>query len=120
MGTGDCDMSATPSAPNKRSKSRFAATPLGRIAGATLVVTALTALARSTTVAREITAASAFGAGDELDAYLIASAIPVYLLGAIAGSFQSAFVPRYIALAKEKDQGGADRFVGNALAVTVH
>ncbi len=112
-------MSATPSAPNKRSKSRFAATPLGRIAGATLVVAALTALARSTTVAREITAASAFGAGDELDAYLIASAIPVYLLGAIAGSFQSAFVPRYIALAKEKDQGGADRFVGNALAVTV-
>ena len=119
MRTGGYEMSDFQPEQKKGRAGRFAATPLGRIAGATLWVGALTALARSTTVVREIAAASSFGAGDALDAYLIAYAIPIYLLGAVAGSFQSAFVPRYIAITKAGDAGAADRLVGNALAVTV-
>jgi putative peptidoglycan lipid II flippase len=102
--------------PGTASTGLFAGSPLARIAGATLLIGALTVIARSTTVAREIAAAGAFGAGDALDAYLIAYAIPIYLLGAVAGSFQSAFVPRYIALTKTGPPGAADQLVGNALA----
>lgn len=90
-------------------------TPLGRIAGATLLIGALTAVARLTTVAREITAASAFGTAQALDAYLIAYAVPVYILGAVAGSFQSAFVPKYIAIGKQHGPVAADRLVAGAL-----
>ncbi|NQV21283.1 MAG: hypothetical protein HQ511_07695 [Rhodospirillales bacterium] len=91
------------------------ATPLGRIAGATLLVGTLTAIARSTTVAREIVAASAFGTAEVLDAYLIAYAVPVFLLGAVSGSLQSAFIPKYIALGKKQGAEAADRLLASTL-----
>lgn len=93
------------------------ATPLGRIAGATLLVGTLTAIARSTTVAREIVAASAFGTAEVLDAYLIAYAVPVFLLGAVSGSLQSAFIPKYIALGKKQGAEAADRLLASTLGV---
>jgi putative peptidoglycan lipid II flippase len=102
--------------PRRATKKYFDGAPLARIAGATVTIGALTAVARSTTVAREVVSAGAFGTADVLDAYLIAYAIPVYLLGAVAGSFQSAFVPRYIALRQDQGDGAADRLAGDSLA----
>jgi putative peptidoglycan lipid II flippase len=58
--------------------------------GAATVLAKLAALAKDWLVARQL------GAGDELDAYLVAFLLPSYAVVVLAHSFASAFVPAYI------------------------
>jgi putative peptidoglycan lipid II flippase len=58
--------------------------------GGATVVAKLAALGKDWLVARQL------GAGDELDAYLVAFLLPSYAVVVLAHSFASAFVPTYI------------------------
>jgi putative peptidoglycan lipid II flippase len=77
--------------------------------GTATVLVKLIALAKDWMVARR------FGAGDELDAYLIAFMIPSFGVAVLGHSFASAFVPTYVRLSEERP-ADARRLVSGALA----
>lgn len=47
-------------------------------------------------VGKELVVAWKFGTADELDAFLIALVVPLFITNIIAGSFQAALIPTYI------------------------
>jgi len=62
------------------------------------VVSALTGIARIAGAAKTIVIAQAFGAGTDLDAYLLAFLIPSFLADVLCGAIVPALVPRLIEL----------------------
>src|SRR5256885_7790665 len=66
-----------------------------RIVGAGLTLAALSLVAKAVGLLREAVSAALFGAGDAIDAYVIATIVPVSLAGIICGAFQFAFIPAY-------------------------
>lgn len=78
--------------------------------GATVLVK-LAALAKDWLVARQL------GAGDELDAYLVALLIPSYAVVVLAHSFASAFLPTYIRVWQRQGLARARSLVGRVLAI---
>lgn len=79
------------------------------LGGATVIVK-LAALAKDWLVARQL------GAGDALDAYLIAFLIPSYAVVVLAHTFASAFVPTYIRVWQQQGLASAQRLTSGALA----
>lgn len=77
--------------------------------GALVVVVKLAAFARDWLVALR------FGAGDDLDAFLVALIIPSYAVAVLAHSFGPAFVPTYIRLTHQDGAPRAGRLVGSVL-----
>jgi putative peptidoglycan lipid II flippase len=78
--------------------------------GGATVLAKLAALAKDWLVARQL------GAGDELDAYLVAFLIPSYAVVVLAHSFASAFVPTYIRVWQQQGLASAQRLTSRALA----
>jgi len=78
--------------------------------GGATVLAKLAALAKDWLVARQL------GAGDELDAYLVAFLIPSYTVVVLAHSFASAFVPSYIRLWHKQGLAEAQRLASRAIA----
>jgi putative peptidoglycan lipid II flippase len=78
--------------------------------GVATVVVKLTALAKDWQVARR------FGAGDELDAFLIAFLIPSYGVAVLGHSFAAAFVPAYLQVHQRESPVAARRLVGSVLS----
>jgi putative peptidoglycan lipid II flippase len=79
--------------------------------GGATVVAKLAALAKDWLVARQL------GAGDELDAYLVAFLLPSYAVVVLAHSFASAFVPTYIRSWTGQGLAAAQRLAGRVMAV---
>lgn len=79
------------------------------LAGAT-VVAKFVALAKDWLVARQL------GAGDELDAYLVAFLLPSYAVVVLAHSFASAFVPTYIRVWQQVGRQQAQHLAGRVIA----
>src|SRR5258708_6511513 len=73
--------------------------------GAGLTLAALSLFAKAVGLVGEAVSASWFGAGDAIDAYVIAALVPVSLTGILCGAFQFAFIPAY---RKTLDQSGED------------
>jgi len=63
---------------------------------ATVIVALATVAVRIVSLAKELVVAWKFGVSDELDAYLVATVVPLFLISLIAGSFNSAVIPTYI------------------------
>jgi putative peptidoglycan lipid II flippase len=78
--------------------------------GVATVVVKLAALAKDWQVARR------FGAGDELDAFLIAFMIPSYGVAVLGHSFAAAFVPAYLQVHERDSPAAARRLVGSVLS----
>ncbi len=78
--------------------------------GGTTVLIKLVALAKDWLVARR------FGAGDDLDAFLVALLIPTYAVVVLAHSFASGFLPTYIRVWERHSLSAAQRLVGSVLA----
>lgn len=65
----------------------------GWIAGAAILVTALTAVSTVLGLARDVVIAAVFGAGGELDGYFVALGLMNVALGLLAGAMSKAAVP---------------------------
>ena len=79
-----------------------------QIARAGLLIGGLSIVAKLSAFAREAVIASLYGRGPEVDAFFLALAVPVFLLNLMAGAYQIALVPAWLA-ARRTDQGQADR-----------
>jgi putative peptidoglycan lipid II flippase len=79
--------------------------------GGTTVLVKLVAFAKDWLVARR------FGAGDELDAFLVAFLIPSFAVAVLANSFASAFVPSYLRVVEHQGRAAAQRLVARLLGV---
>ncbi len=88
---------------------------LSRVAllGTATVGIKLMALAKDLLVARQL------GAGDALDAYLVALVLPSYVAVILAHTFASAFVPTYIRLWRREGLPSAQQLAGGVLAVAL-
>lgn len=88
-----------------------------RIFAAALTVGGLTLLVKLAAVFKELISAFQFGAGRELDALLIAWALPTFLINVLGGSLQAALVPVYLEVLHKEGRAAATRFVGSLSVV---
>jgi putative peptidoglycan lipid II flippase len=69
--------------------------------------------------AKLIVIARFFGAGDQLDAFLIAFLLPSFAADVVAGSFTPSLVPMLVRVRAASGVGGEKRFAAEALAVGI-
>lgn len=67
--------------------------------------------------AKVMVTARFFGAGDQLDAFVIAFLLPAFFTDIVAGSFGASFVPAFIRVRTERGEAAARMFVRNGLAL---
>lgn len=98
-----------------RGPSPRSVSPLASIAGAVGVLVGGTAIAQLLGIARELFVASQVGLSPELDALLIALALPLTLAGALSSGTGTALVPAYATTLEERGPRAARRLVGTVL-----
>lgn len=87
--------------------------PLRRgLAASAMAVTAITLVSRITGFLRETVIAAVFGAGDDVDRYLVAQSIPNVVIALIATAVVTSMVPTLSARVAAGDRAGADRTFG--------
>jgi putative peptidoglycan lipid II flippase len=106
----DDDRAGSPAADDARIAQRPSVLSSATMLGAATVLAKLAALAKDWLVARQL------GAGDELDAYLIAFLIPSYAVVVLAQSFSSAFVPTYVRVWQRDGLAPAQQLTSRLLA----
>ncbi|HEX8088141.1 MAG TPA: murein biosynthesis integral membrane protein MurJ [Blastocatellia bacterium] len=89
--------------------------PNHNILAAMLTVGALSAVVKLASTAREVVIARQFGAGDGLDAFLIAFLLPSVAINVVAGSFNAALVPTYIQVREREGKEEAQRLLSSVL-----
>lgn len=85
------------------------------ILSAAAVVAAMTLLAKLVALAKEMTVATLFGTGDDLDAFLVALLVPSFAITVVAGSFHAAFLPAYVRARHERGPEAAQRLLSGVL-----
>src|SRR5512141_1904970 len=60
-----------------------------------------------------------FGAGDQLDAFVIAFLLPAFFTDIVAGSFGASFVPAFIRVRSNQGEAAARMFARTGLALVV-
>lgn len=88
-----------------------------RIFAAALTVGGLTLLVKLVAVGKELVSAYQFGAGRELDALLIAWALPTFVINVLGGSLQAALVPVYVDVLHRDGRAGARGLIGSLSVV---
>lgn len=88
-----------------------------RIFAAVLTVGGFTLLVKLAAVFKELISAFQFGASRELDALLIAWALPTFLINVLGGSLQAALVPVYLDVLHRDGKATAARLVGSLSVV---
>jgi putative peptidoglycan lipid II flippase len=83
------------------------------------VLGGLTIVAKVVAFGKDLLVARTFGAGDDLDAYLVAFLVPSFGVTVLASSFAPAFMPTYIRLLHEQGAGAARGLAGRALLGTL-
>jgi len=84
-----------------------------RIFVAILTIGAFTILVKGCAVLKELISAFQFGTGRELDALLIAWALPAFFINVLGGSLQAALVPVYLDVLHKDGRQVAMRFIGS-------
>lgn len=84
-----------------------------RIFAAVMQIGGLTVMVKLVGMGKDMLVAGQFGAGDAMDAFLIAFLLPNFATGIIAGSFISALIPTYVQVREEKGKAESDRLVAN-------
>jgi putative peptidoglycan lipid II flippase len=81
------------------------------------MVAAGAAATRVAATLKDLIVARRFGTGDDLDAFLLAFALAVYVAGSFRSAFFSAFVPRFIDAHARRGDQGANELLARALFV---
>jgi putative peptidoglycan lipid II flippase len=89
--------------------------PGGHILAAMLTVGTLCAMVKLASTLREVVIARQFGAGDGLDAFLIAFLLPSVAINVVAGSFNAALIPTYIQVREREGREEAQRLLSSVL-----
>src|SRR5437763_1088070 len=92
---------------------------LSRILSAAITIAFCTALAKVAGAAKVIFTARYFGAGDAVDAFLIAFLLPAFIADVIAGCFTPTVIPWIIQLRAQEDDASAMRLARTALTAIV-
>lgn len=90
-----------------------------RIFSAVMTVGALTVLAKLASAGKDLVVAYQFGAGDQLDAFLMAFLIPSFAINLIGGSLNAALIPTYIQVRKEEGRAAATDLYASVLTGSV-
>lgn len=80
-----------------------------QIFAAAMTVGLLTGLVKFASIGKELVVAWKFGTGDELDAFVMALVVPLFVTTVIAGSFNSALIPTYIKVREQEGQKAAQK-----------
>jgi putative peptidoglycan lipid II flippase len=86
-----------------------------RIFSALMTVGGLTALAKVASAGKDVVVAYQFGAGDELDAFLMAFLIPSFAINLVGGSLNAALIPTYIQVRKQEGMAAAGDLYASVL-----
>ncbi|RME58556.1 hypothetical protein D6779_06245, partial [Candidatus Parcubacteria bacterium] len=86
---------------------------------ATLIIAALTGVAKLGVLVKDLVVARYFGLSTDLDAFYMALAIPLFLVNVLGGPYSSVFVPAYIRQKDEHGVEGAARLLGHTLAKAI-
>jgi len=86
-----------------------------RILSALVTVGTLTVLAKIASAGKDLVVAYQFGAGDELDAFLMAFLIPSFAINLIGGSLNAALIPTYIQVRKQEGTAPATDLYASVL-----
>jgi putative peptidoglycan lipid II flippase len=87
----------------------------GRVLASAAMLGAATVLAKLIALGKDWMVARRFGAGDEVDAFLIAFVIPSFGVAVLGHSFAQAFVPTYLGLRERGSPAAARRLVDGVL-----
>ena len=87
--------------------------------GTAATISLLSIAVKAGTAIRELLIAFFFGTGDALDAYLIAYAVPYFLITIIAGSLPVVVVPAYMRLRVRSGQPVASQLMVSTVVLTV-
>lgn len=90
-----------------------------RIFSALMTVGALTVLAKLASAGKDLVVAYQFGAGDQLDAFLMAFLIPSFAINLIGGSLNAALIPTYIHVRNEEGRAAATDLYASVLTGSV-
>jgi len=83
------------------------------------LVGVLTTAAKLTGAAKVMVTARYFGAGDQLDAFVIAFLLPAFFTDIVAGSFGASFVPAFIRVRSDQGDAAARMFARTGLALVL-
>ncbi len=97
--------------------ARIGRTANGRILTAMLTVGALTVVVKLVATFKESVVAHSYGAGDLLDAFLIAFLLPSFAMNVVAGSFSAALIPVYVRVRDSEGREAAERLFSNVMVV---
>ena len=92
---------------------------IDRVAQPVLIVTLLTLTAQIANVALQITTAYLFGAGADMDAFLAANSLPLYLNVALLGSLGFVFVPVFVQHMTTQREADAWQIAGSVSVLCV-
>ena len=76
-------------------------------------------LARLVGAAKDLVVADQLGTSDALDAFLMASLIPLFVTNTISASFGEAFIPVFVRVRDREGQAEVQRTLANATALTI-
>jgi putative peptidoglycan lipid II flippase len=83
------------------------------------LVGVLSTAAKLAGAAKVIVTARYFGAGDQLDAFVIAFLLPTFFTEIVAGSFSASFIPAFIRVRSDQGEAAARMFARTGLALVV-
>ena len=89
-----------------------------RIFSAAVIVALGTIAVKLVAMPKEIMVAYRFGAGDVLDAFLVAFLIPSFAINVVADSFNGAFIPVFVRVREQEGAKAANRLLSSVLLVT--
>ena len=91
----------------------------GRIASSVIAVAMATAVVKLGGLAKVMVVARRFGAGDELDAFLIAFLVPSFIAEFVAGSVAAALIPAFVEQSERAGAAAARRLLAEAAAAVL-
>ena len=83
------------------------------------LVGVLATAAKLAGAAKVVVTARFFGAGDQLDAFVIAFLLPAFFIDIVAGSFSASFVPAFIRVRSNQGEDAAGLFARTGLALVL-
>ena len=83
------------------------------------LVGVLAAAAKLAGAAKVLVTARYFGAGDQMDAFVIAFLLPAFFTDIVAGSFSASFVPAFIRVRSDQGEAAARMFARTGLALVL-